>query len=61
MSTDQATTGQSGPNGSENQLPHPLDHLSVTECNAARQAIIHARGSNVAIRFRSIYVEEPPK
>jgi primary-amine oxidase len=61
MSTDLTTTGQLRPDGSENQLPHPLDHLSVAECDAARQAILNARGSNVAIRFRSIYLEEPPK
>jgi primary-amine oxidase len=61
MSTDKATIGQSGSGGSENQLPHPLDHLSVAECDTARRAILNARGSNVAIRFRSIYAEEPPK
>ena len=42
-------------------LPHPLDHLSVAESDAARQVILDARGSEVAIHFRSIALEEPLK
>jgi primary-amine oxidase len=61
MAADEATTGQFRPDGAESPLPHPLDSLSVAECDSARQAILKARGSNQAIRFRSIYLEEPPK
>jgi primary-amine oxidase len=42
-------------------VPHPLDHLSVTESDAARQIVLDARGSDVAIHFRSIALEEPLK
>ena len=42
-------------------LPHPLDHLSVAESDRARQIILDIRGSDVAIRFRSIALEEPLK
>ena len=42
-------------------LPHPLDPLSTAEFEKARQCIISARGDDVIIRFRAIYLEEPPK
>jgi len=42
-------------------IPHPLDPLSSVESNVTRQAILDARGSNVTVRFRSIFLEEPPK
>lgn len=42
-------------------IPHPLDQLSVSESNSAREVIINARGKSVGINFRSIYLEEPPK
>jgi primary-amine oxidase len=42
-------------------LPHPLDPLSKAEFEIARQCIITARGSDVVIKFRAIYREEPPK
>lgn len=65
MSTEeeQAILGLLGLDSSTSkiQLPHPLDLLSVTESDRARQVILDARGSNVAIQFRSIALEEPPK
>jgi primary-amine oxidase len=65
MSTEQAILGLLGLDGygttSKTQLPHPLDLLSVTDSDRARQVILDARGSNVAIQFRSIALEEPPK
>lgn len=42
-------------------FPHPLDHLSVAECDIARQVVLDARGSEVSLYFRSIGLEEPPK
>jgi len=41
--------------------PHPLDPLTVTEVNLAREAILKARGTTLAIYFRSIFLEEPLK
>jgi primary-amine oxidase len=41
--------------------PHPLDQLSASEVDAAREAILAERGARVAINFRSIFLEEPPK
>ena len=41
--------------------PHPLEPLSIAEFEQARQSILRARGSDVLIRFRSIFLEEPPK
>lgn len=64
MSTYQATTGQLRPDGSKNSritVPHPLDQLSVAECEVARRTIVDSRGGNVAIQFRSIALEEPLK
>lgn len=60
MSAEQATTGQLRPDGSR-ALPHPLEQLSIAESDAARQIILDARGAQVAINFRSIALEEPPK
>lgn len=40
---------------------HPLDQLSVAESDLARQIILDARGTSVALNFRSIALEEPPK
>ena len=60
----QSTTGQLRPDGSDTSLtsiPHPLDQLSVAESDLAREVILNARGSNVAINFRSIFLDEPPK
>ena len=42
-------------------LPHPLEPLSITEFEQARKSIITARGHDTLIRFRSIFLEEPPK
>ncbi|RDW66941.1 amine oxidase-7 [Coleophoma crateriformis] len=58
MSTDQATAI---PLRSRTSIPHPLDPLSVAECETARQSILKLRGSNVAIRFRAIALDEPLK
>jgi primary-amine oxidase len=60
MSADQSTIGQLRVNGSRLH-PHPLDLLSIAESDAARQIILSARGPQVAINFRSIALEEPPK
>lgn len=60
MSAEQATTGQLRPDGSR-PLPHPLEQLSIAESDAARQIILDVRGAQVAINFRSIALEEPPK
>ena len=60
MSAQQATTGQLRPDGSR-VAPHPLDQLSIEESDYAREVILNARGSKVAINFRSIFVDEPPK
>ena len=40
--------------------PHPLDQLSISETNIARETILDARHNSV-IEFRSIALEEPPK
>lgn len=63
MSAEQATAGQLTPDGSTTiaSIPHPLDQLSVVESDLAREVILKARGPNVAIQFRSIALEEPPK
>jgi primary-amine oxidase len=63
MSAEQTTTGQFRPDGftSKASIPHPLDQLSVYESDLARETILSARGRNVAIQFRSIALEEPPK
>lgn len=60
MSASQATTGQLRPDGSQ-PLPHPLDMLTIAESDAAREVILHVRGKEVAINFRSIAAEEPAK
>lgn len=63
MSAEQTTIGQLWPDGStaKASAPHPLDQLSVHESDLARGVILNARGRNVAIQFRSIALEEPPK
>lgn len=64
MATQNLTTGHMRSDGSETTLgaiPHPLDQLTVTEVNLAREAILKARGTTVAVHFRSIFLEEPPK
>jgi primary-amine oxidase len=64
MSVEQSTTGQQRAVASDTSLfsiPHPLDQLSVTESDLARDVILNARGPNVAINFRSIFLEEPLK
>jgi len=60
MSAAQATTGQAQPDDSV-PIPHPLDQLSISESDSARQVVLNARGPNVTIHFRSIFLEEPPK
>ncbi|KUJ09846.1 copper amine oxidase [Mollisia scopiformis] len=60
MSAEQST-GHIRPDGSKNTFPHPLDPLSVAESDAVREAILRKQGQNVAIHFRSIFLEEPPK
>lgn len=42
-------------------MPHPLDQLTVAESNIAREVILDTRGTNAAIQFRSIALEEPLK
>jgi primary-amine oxidase len=42
-------------------IPHPLDPLTSVEFEKARQCIISARGLDVIIKFRAIYLEEPSK
>jgi primary-amine oxidase len=54
-----ATLVSETPLGGNN--PHPLDQLTVSEINSAREAILAERGTSVAINFRSIFLEEPPK
>jgi primary-amine oxidase len=63
MSAEQVTTGQVTPESSTARasISHPLDQLSVIESDSARGIILKARGPNVAIQFRSIALEEPPK
>lgn len=46
---------------SSTSIPHPLDQLSVSEIGAARKVILTKRAASVAIKFRSIFLEEPPK
>ncbi|KAH7372203.1 primary-amine oxidase [Cadophora sp. MPI-SDFR-AT-0126] len=60
MSVQQSTTGQLHPDGIKT-APHPLDQLSIQESDYAREVILNARGSQVAINFRSIFLDEPPK
>jgi primary-amine oxidase len=48
-------------NVSTASFPHPLDQLSAAETSVARGVILAARGGNVAIKFRSIFLEEPLK
>src|SRR4051812_767367 len=40
--------------------PHPLDMLSLSEVETARQVIVDAN-SNKVIDFREIFLQEPPK
>lgn len=40
---------------------HPLEPLSAIEFERARQSILLARGSGVVIKFRAIFLAEPPK
>ncbi|TVY30176.1 Copper amine oxidase [Lachnellula hyalina] len=64
MATQNLTTHpmrSDGPGGPSGMIPHPLDQLTVTEVNLAREAILKARGNTVAVHFRSIFLEEPPK
>jgi primary-amine oxidase len=42
-------------------VPHPLEPLSIAEFEKARQCIISALGDDVIIKFRAIYLKEPPK
>jgi primary-amine oxidase len=42
-------------------LPHPLEPLSVAESERARQTILNARGRNVLVKFRAVFLEEPAK
>jgi primary-amine oxidase len=60
MSTEQVTTGELRPDGTA-ALAHPLDQLTVSESDSAREVILNARGPDVAVLFRSIALEEPPK
>src|SRR3954452_18184499 len=63
MATEQEVTPPLTPKSLKTTFshPHPLDHLSVAESDLARQVILDARGSNVAVQFRSIALDEPPK
>lgn len=60
MSAEQTTTGHSKPDGTR-AIPHPLDQLSIDETDSARDVVLKARGSQVAIKFRSIFLHEPSK
>lgn len=42
-------------------VPHPLEWLSVIEIETARKAILEARGKEIVIKFRGIFLDEPPK
>jgi primary-amine oxidase len=42
------------------RIPHPLEQLSVDECNVARDVILSTHGISV-IDFRTITLEEPVK
>lgn len=42
------------------KLPHPLEQLTVSECNRARDLIRRTHKESV-IDFRTISLEEPPK
>ncbi|KAI9743826.1 MAG: hypothetical protein M1818_002560 [Claussenomyces sp. TS43310] len=42
-------------------VPHPLDQLSIAESDKARDSVIAARGKDVLLRFRSIFLDEPAK
>lgn len=40
---------------------HPLDPLSLAEAGLARKIILDVRGLGVVVKFRSIFMHEPPK
>lgn len=63
MSTRESIAAQGTPGGLALRMamPHPLDQLSVAESDVARQVVLEARGAAVALNFRSIALEEPPK
>ncbi len=42
-------------------MPHPLDPLSIAECEIARKAIVAAHQKETVLHFRSVYLEEPLK
>jgi primary-amine oxidase len=42
-------------------LPHPLEQLTLEESDKACNIIKAVRGSDVMIRFRSIFLDEPAK
>jgi len=42
------------------KLPHPLEQLTISECNQARDFVRHTHPDTV-IDFRTISLEEPPK
>jgi primary-amine oxidase len=42
-------------------VPHPLEQLSLAESDVACKIIKAVRGSDVMIRFRSIFLDEPAK
>ncbi|EHL02606.1 putative Copper amine oxidase 1 [Glarea lozoyensis 74030] len=44
----------------DRRVPHPLEQLSIGECNTARDVILSTHGVSV-IDFRTINLEEPPK
>jgi primary-amine oxidase len=63
MPAEQVRAPEMRPDGPESTMafPHPLDQLSVAESEIARQVVLEARGRGVALNFRSIALEEPPK
>lgn len=65
MTAEKETPLPSRPKGIDStmlsSIPHPLDPLTTVEVEKARQCIISARGKDVIIKFRAIYLEEPPK
>lgn len=62
------SSGYSNNNGIESlkalrisSTPHPLDPLSIAECDQARIITLASRGADVLVKFRSIYMSEPAK
>ena len=42
-------------------LPHPLNALSISECDKVRDGVLRARGTDTVVKFRTIFLSEPIK